>query len=49
MEETLERVHLELEAEKERERQEMREEASREAKAKYLASDAFGLVRADCF
>lgn len=27
----------------------MREEASREAEAKYLASDTFRLIEADCF
>lgn len=40
---TLDRVRLRVEAEREVERQAMREEAM------YLASDAFGFVRTDCF
>lgn len=43
------RVRAELESEREKMRLEMLEEASREAEEKYLASDAFGLVKADCF
>lgn len=37
MADTLEHVHLQVEAEKEVERQEIREEASQVAEAKYLA------------
>lgn len=49
MKETLEWVCLKLEMKKEKERHEMREEASWEAEAKYLALDAFSLVRANYF
>lgn len=49
MEESLERVCLELEVEKERVRQEIREEVTRQAEAEYLALDAFGIVRVDYF
>lgn len=45
----LEQVHLEADVEREGERQQMWEEASQEVETKYLASDAFGLVRVDCF
>lgn len=48
-EEILAWVRVELESEREKERQEMQEEASWEAEVKYLASDAFGLVKADWF
>lgn len=49
MVDTLDRVHLQVEVKREVKRQEMREETSWVAEAKYLALDAFGLIRADCF
>lgn len=44
-----ERTHLEVEVEKEKEKEKIMEEALEVVVAKYLTSDAFGIVKADCF
>lgn len=49
--ETLEQAHLEVEAKREREREKRRilEGPLEVATTKYLASDAFEIVKVDCF
>lgn len=48
MTEALERAHLEAKAERVSEREKILEGALKAATTKYLASDSFKIVRADC-